>query len=65
MIKLLGGGKKNPEKANMSPGKGFIPVDKAKDMSSKGFTEPEIIDSLRKEGFNAREIDSAFFSGCS
>lgn len=61
MIKFLGGGgKKTPEKSKVGGGgKGFVPVDKAKDMSNKGFTEPEIIDALRKEGFSSMEIDSA------
>jgi len=40
-------------------GKGFPPVDKVRDMSSRGFTEPEIIDTLRREGFSADEIDRA------
>jgi hypothetical protein len=59
VIKLLGGGKKKPEDTKKSPGKGVVPIDKVKDMSNKGFSEPEIIDSLRKEGYNAGEIDSA------
>jgi len=54
----LGGSKKEPEKPP-TIGKGFIPTDKAKDLSSKGFSEPEIIDILRKEGFSSEEIDRA------
>lgn len=40
-------------------GKGFLPVDKVKQLSSKGFSEPEMIDILRKEGFSSDEIDRA------
>ena len=58
MIKFLGMGKKKPETVKKI-GKGFIPTDKVKDMSKKGFSEPEIIDVLRKEGFSSNEIDSA------
>ncbi len=51
-------GKKKPEE---SPGigRGFVPIDRVKELSSKGFSEPEIIDVLRKEGFGANEIDNA------
>jgi len=54
----FGGGKKEPEKPPVL-GKGFIPTDKVKDLSSKGFSEPEIIDILRKDGFSSEEIDRA------
>ena len=48
--------KKKPE--NMPAlGKGFLPTDRVKELSSKGFSEPEMIDILRKEGFSAEEID--------
>jgi len=48
MIKLFGlGSKKEPEKGPKI-GKGFVPTDKVKEMSSKGFSEPEIVDALRK-----------------
>jgi len=46
--------KKEPEKM---AGRGFLPIDRIKEFSSKGFSEPEIIDALRKEGFSADEID--------
>jgi DNA-binding transcriptional MerR regulator len=39
--------------------KGFIPADRVRELSGKGFSEPEIIDVLRKEGFSAEEIDRA------
>ncbi|MBS3052599.1 MAG: hypothetical protein J4428_04500 [Candidatus Aenigmarchaeota archaeon] len=59
MIKFPSLGKaKEPEKME-SLGKGFVPVDKVKQLSSKGFAEPEIIDVLRKEGFSSTEIDRA------
>lgn len=50
--------KKEPEMM-ASLGKGVVPIDKVKELSSKGFTEPEIIDILRKEGHSAEEIDKA------
>lgn len=57
MIKLLGMGKKAEESPKL--GKGIVPTDRVKDLSNKGFSEPEIIDVLRKEGFSAEEIDRA------
>lgn len=55
MIKLFAG------KAEETPraGKGFIPTDRVRELSSKGFSEPEMIDVLRKEGFGPEEIDRA------
>jgi hypothetical protein len=50
--------KKQPEKA-LSLGKGSVPMDKARELSSKGFTEPEIINLLRNDGYSAEEIDKA------
>lgn len=50
--------KKEPERM-VSLGRGVIPTDKVKELSSKGFTEPEIIDILRKGGHSAEEIDKA------
>jgi len=55
MLKLFG--KKKEEEVSM--GKGFIPIDRVRELSDKGFSEPEIIDVLRKEGFGAEEIDRA------
>jgi flagellar capping protein FliD len=58
MVKLFGlGGKKAEEVPRL--GKGFIPSDRVRELSDKGFSEPEIIDVLRKEGFSAEEIDRA------
>ena len=56
MIKLFGG-KGEEEIPRM--GKGFIPTDRVRELSSKGFSEPEMIDVLRKEGFGPEEIDRA------
>jgi DNA-binding transcriptional MerR regulator len=50
-------GRKEPER--IAFGKGYVPVDKVKELASKRLSEPEIIDSLRKEGFSADEIDKA------
>lgn len=49
--------KKKKEEEMPKLGKGFIPIDRVKELSGKGFAEPEIIDTLRKEGFSAEEID--------
>ncbi|MFQ6118727.1 MAG: hypothetical protein ACE5KE_02445 [Methanosarcinales archaeon] len=49
--------KKKKEEKMPPLGKGVIPTDRVKELSSKGFTEPEIIGTLRKEGFSAEEID--------
>jgi hypothetical protein len=56
MIKLFG--KKEPEESK-GIGRGFAPIDRVRELTDKGFTEPEIIDVLRKEGFGADEIDRA------
>lgn len=56
MIKFLGLGKKKPEEV-MRSGKGHIPTERVGSLSDKGFSEPEIIDVLRKEGYSAEEID--------
>ncbi len=48
--------KKEPE---MIRGKGFAPVDRVREMASRGFSEPEMIDVLRRDGFSAEEIDKA------
>ncbi|MEM5853165.1 MAG: hypothetical protein QXG39_00965 [Candidatus Aenigmatarchaeota archaeon] len=36
-----------------------VPIDRVKELSSRGFSEVEIIDILRKEGYSPEEIDSA------
>jgi len=36
-----------------------MPTDRVREMSSKGFSEPEMIDVLRKEGYSAEDIDKA------
>lgn len=50
--------KKEPEKMTVS-GKGNVPIARVKDLASRGFGEPDMIDTLRKEGFAADEIDKA------
>ncbi len=40
-------------------GRGMVPVDRVKELAGKGFSEPEIIDVLRREGFSADECDKA------
>lgn len=41
------------------PGKGFVPVDRVRELASRGFSEPEMIDVLRRDGFSPEEIDKA------
>jgi DNA-binding protein YbaB len=48
--------KKEPEALGIA-GKGFVPIERVKDLSTKGFSEPDMIDVLRKEGFSPEEID--------
>jgi DNA-binding transcriptional MerR regulator len=36
-----------------------LPIDRVKELSSKGFSEVDIIDILRKEGYSPDEIDAA------
>ncbi len=58
LLKLFESKKNQPEKSPKL-GKGFVPMEKVKNLSEKGFSEPEIIDVLRKEGYSSEEIDSA------
>lgn len=46
-------------KKKKSEGGGFVPTDKAKELLSKNLPEIEVIESLKKEGFSAEEIDKA------
>ena len=39
--------------------RGFVPIDRVRELAGRGFSEPEMIDVLRKEGFSPEEIDSA------
>jgi uncharacterized protein YukE len=56
MVKLPFLKKKGPE---VIRGKGFVPVDRVKELSARGLSELEIIDTLRREGFSPKEIDDA------
>ncbi|HKZ45443.1 MAG TPA: hypothetical protein VJ343_01940 [archaeon] len=49
--------KKSQSESAAPVGRGVIPAEKIRELSAKGFTEPEIIDVLRREGFSAEEID--------
>lgn len=40
-------------------GRGIEPIGRVNELSSKGFSELEIVDVLRKEGYSAEEIDKA------
>jgi len=59
---LFGFGSKKEEK---KVGKGEIPVEKTKNLLNRGFSEIEIIDMLRKEGYSAEEIDKALMQAIS
>jgi uncharacterized phage infection (PIP) family protein YhgE len=50
--------KKEPETLAIAS-RGFIPIERVKDLSTKGFSEPDMIDILRKEGFSPEEIDKS------
>lgn len=41
-----------------SSGKGSIPVERVRDLTGRGFSEVEVIDILRKEGYAPEEIDT-------
>lgn len=45
------------QEPQMIPGKGFVPIDRVREMAARGFSEPEMIDVLRREGFSADEVD--------
>jgi len=59
LIKFLGANKKKEPEKTPRIGKGMVPIEKVKSLSNKGFSEPEMIDVLRKEGYSSEEIDSA------
>ncbi len=46
---------KNP----LARGKGSMPVERVRDLTGRGFSEVEVIDVLRKEGYSPEEIDNA------
>lgn len=43
----------------LAKGKGSIPVERVRDLTGRGFSEVEVIDVLRKEGYSPEEIDNA------
>lgn len=50
---------KKKQQPQVIPGKGFAPIDRVREMASRGFSEPEMIDILRRDGFSADEVDKA------
>jgi hypothetical protein len=48
--------KKEPETMSLARGN---PIDRVNELASKGFSEPDIIDVLRKEGYSPEQIDGA------
>lgn len=57
---VLFGGKKETK-----VGKGDVPIEKVKNFLNRGFSEIEIIDLLRKEGYSPEEIDKALLQALS
>lgn len=53
---------KKKQQPQVIPGKGFVPIDRVREMAARGFSEPEMIDVLRREGFSADEVDKALTS---
>ena len=47
------------QKAETMRGKGHSPIERVRELASKGFSEVDMIDILKKEGYSADEIDSA------
>lgn len=43
----------------MQKGKGSIPIERVRELTGRGFSEVEVIDVLRKEGYAPEEIDGA------
>jgi len=46
--------KKEP---TVTQSKGYTPIERVKELAGRGFSEPEMIDVLRREGFSPDEID--------
>ena len=53
---------KKKQQPQVIPGKGFVPIDRVREMAARGFSEPEMIDILRREGFSADEVDKGLTS---
>lgn len=47
------------KKKEQHAGKAFAPTDRVRELANKGFSEPEMIDVLRKEGYTPEAIDTA------
>lgn len=47
------------KKAEESKGRGYVPLDRVRELMNKGFSEIDSIDVLRREGFSPDEIDKA------
>ncbi|OYT42713.1 MAG: hypothetical protein B6U78_00305 [Candidatus Aenigmarchaeota archaeon ex4484_224] len=50
---------KKKKKVEEPIGRGYIPIERVKELSSKGIPDNEIVNILKKEGFSQAEIDSA------
>ncbi|MBN2101569.1 MAG: hypothetical protein JW716_01715 [Candidatus Aenigmarchaeota archaeon] len=55
----IGGKKKAPARGGGMPSQGQmrVPVDEVNALSSRGFSEPEIVNALKKQGYSIPEID--------
>jgi len=58
-LPFLGKKKGGKKSAKGSKGRGFPPTDRSNELMSRGFSELDTIDVLRREGFSADEIDKA------
>ena len=47
------------KKKEQPPAKTFVPIERVKELASRGFPEPEMFDVLRKEGYTPEAIDNA------
>ncbi len=47
------------KKAEQSKGRGYVPTDRVRELMSRGFSELDTIDVLRREGFSPDEIDKS------
>lgn len=47
------------KKKEQPPAKTFVPMERVKELASRGFPEPDMIDVLRKEGYTPEAIDNA------
>jgi len=47
------------KKREQASAKNYVPMERIQELAGRGFSEPEMIDVLRKEGYNPESIDTA------